>query len=228
MNSLSSRIKAALLTDTPIGVSFCRLGRPYDGGYVVIDDFSANDYLISMGVQNDVSFEKALENRVSFIDVYDFSISCLPEPIANSRFFKEKIKNNSYSVLTRAPEDKDLILKIDIEGSEWEFLPSLSHTQVERFRQIAIEIHWLIDTPEIKVPDIPMEVLERLSQTHQLVSIHPNNYGGTVVVEGVVVPQVLELTYLRKSSYSFSGVPGNPAYLFMPNNPEEKEIEAYL
>lgn len=226
--TVGGRVKQALTTDTPIGVSFRRVGRDYDGGYVLVDDLTASDYLISMGIANDVSFEKSLENTVSYIDMYDFSIDAPPEPVRNSEFFKEKIGSSSQHVLERIPEENDGILKIDIEGGEWEFLPSLSVEQLNNFRQIAIEIHWAIDYSFLQVTGMPVEVLEVLNQTHQLVAMHPNNYGSTVLVDGVVVPQVLELTYLRRSSYSFSGVPGNPVVFFMPNNPYAREIVRYL
>jgi hypothetical protein len=104
----------------------------------------------------------------------------------------------------------------------------LSSEQLSLFRQVVVELHWGIRTPYIYVPDFPVDILEHLLKTHQPVVVHPNNYGSTVVVDGVVVPQVIEVTLLRKSSYQFTEEPFSTAPFTSPNNPENPEIDGVL
>jgi len=225
---VEQRIKKAFITKTPKDKEFTRIGNSNDGGYVIVNDFSYNDYLISMGVANDVSFEEELCLTFSGMDLYDYSINFLPKPVKNSRFFQEKISDNSHHIFDRVPKDKDLILKIDIESGEWDFFDSLSSDQINRFRQIIIEIHWAIKTQHINYPTLPIWIIEKINKTHQVVAVHPNNYGGTVIVGETFVPQVMELTFLRKSDYTFTNEQNSANHLFKANNPYSLEIQNYL
>lgn len=222
---LGHRIKEALQLQGFKNESYIRVGRDNDGGYVMVNDIRPTDYLISMGIANDVSFEQGLQDKVLGIDMYDMSISSLPGEVRNGTFFKERVGADSHHVFNRIPEGSDAILKIDIEGGEWGFFRSLSEEQTLRFRQIVMETHWAIDYPGIHVPNMPVEVLEKINKTHQLVMIHANNYAKTVNVDGFDIPQVLELTYLRKDSYVFGDFSWPPEELIMPNNPTAKELE---
>lgn len=222
---LGQRIKTALQLQGFKNESYIRVGRDNDGGYVMVNDIKPTDYLISMGIANDVSFEQGLQDIVLGIDMYDMSIDNPPAPVKNSSFFKETIGADSHHVFNRIPYGSDAILKIDIEGGEWPFFKSLSAEQMQQFRQIVVETHWAIAHPAVTVKEMPVEVLEKINETHQLVMIHANNYAHTVNVDGFNIPQVLELTYLRKDSYEFGDYSWPPKELIMPNNPHAKEIE---
>lgn len=203
---------------------FSRMGSHYDGGYVVINDFSESDYLISFGIADNVDFENSMSQLVSGMDLYDYSIDHVPQHLNKYTFYKERVGANNDHIFNRAPSNKDLILKIDIEGSEWSFFESLSDEKINRFRQIMLEIHWGIENDEIFSPDIRLDVLNKINKTHQIIAIHPNNYAGIVSINGVFLPQVIELTFLRKSDYTF--IDGNPPEnLFYPNNPKSKELK---
>jgi hypothetical protein len=222
------RIRKAFVTKTPVGEVFKRIGCDGDGGYVVIDDFSNNDYLISMGIENNVSFEKELESTFAGMDLYDYSVNSLPEHLNNSRFFQEKVGGMHHHIFSRVPEEKDLILKIDIEGGEWPFFLSLSDEQMNKFRQIVVEIHWMIDEEWLSVKDMPIEIVEKINKTHQAVAVHPNNYSEVVSIDGIFVPQVIEITFARKSAYTFIDVENPANYLFQNNSNDHKTISEYL
>lgn len=208
-------------------IDIVRLGKSNDGGYVLANDFSNNDYLLSMGINDDVSIEKDLEFVLHGIDLYDHTINELPDSINNGRFFKEKVSNNISEILSRISSNFDIILKCDIEGSEWEMLETIKESEMLRFRQIALEIHWISDElyPGIGAP---IHVLEKINKTHQLFSIHANNYGPVTEIDGVIVPNVLELSYARKSSYEFYDGQLNSAELHQKNNPDLPEITELL
>lgn len=208
----------------PEGKVFSRMGSHYDGGYVTVNDFSSNDYLMSFGVETNVDFEHSMSHIVSGMDLYDYSVDSVPQHLTNYRFYKEKIGNDSHYVFDRVPAGKDIILKIDIEGGEWPFFESLNHEDISKFRQIIMEIHWGIQNEEINSPEIRLDILEKINKTHQLVAIHPNNWAGICYINNVAIPQVMELTFLRKSDYTF--VEGAPSReLFYPNNSQKYELE---
>ena len=209
-----------------------RFGNLQDGGYVYADDFSNNDYLISFGVENDIGFEKEVESVFAGMDLYDYSVDNLPEPLANSHFYKEKISKDSSDsssninkCLSRVPADKDCILKIDIEGYEWEVFNAISFDDLSRFRQIAVEIHWTEKILNDEAYSIISGALSKITHTHQSVNVHANNWGKINVIGNMFLPNVLEITFLRKSSYFFQEYEKNITdSLNYPNNRERPEI----
>lgn len=226
---IGNRIYRGLAVRSPNNKNFIRIGRDHDGGYVIVDDIKKDDFLISMGISDDVSFEQGMSSMVSGIHLYDYSIKELPDEVENSVFFIEKITNNSKHIFDRVPNNKDLILKIDIEGSEWGFFESLSDDHMNRFKQIVVEIHWFSKDAIVGPRDCPIHIIEKINKTHQIVALHPNNYSQTVVVnKKLIVPQVIELTLLRKTDYEFSDYDSVPRELFMPNNPDAADIVNYL
>jgi hypothetical protein len=183
-----------------------RLGSKNDGGYVVIKDFSKSDFLISMGVADDINFEAEISSLVAGIDLYDDSIQSLPGEISNGRFFKERIgKFPNISVadaMLRTGHTQDLILKMDIEGSEWEVLSQLSLTDLLKFRQLIIEFHFLANSLEPIDYESKISVLRKLAENFYILNSHPNNCGDLFVIENLLLPDVIEVTYVRKNSYS--------------------------
>lgn len=225
--NLGSRVKKALSVKIPEGYSYSRIGSNNDGGYVAVNDFTPDDYLVSFGIADNVDFEKEISPIVNGIDMYDFSIQRPREHVDKSRFYMERIGAEAKHIFDRVSDKKDLILKIDIEGSEWDFFENISEDHINRFRQIILEIHWMIENSQIYVPDCRIDIIEKINRTHQIVAVHPNNWGSVVEIEGVIVPTVLELTLLRKKDYVFvDGTP--PGYLFSKNNPNLPDIEGYL
>jgi hypothetical protein len=70
-----------------------------------------------------------------------------------------------------------------------------------------------------------LAILERVARTHAVVHVHANNYGGIGDVDGIRVPDVMELTYLRRSGLRFEPcVEEFPTTLDRPNDPERADI----
>ena len=94
------------------------------------------------------------------IDVYqyDHTVDGPPTPNARFRFFKKRIaaemskqSETLGSALAKlpAPDVGHAILKIDIEGSEWEVLDSTTIEQLARFSQVVGEFHGF-STPSMR------------------------------------------------------------------------------
>jgi hypothetical protein len=185
-----------------------RFGSSNDGGYILIDDIGFSDFLISMGVASDVNFEVELSKKIAGAHLYDDSINCLPRPIINSKFFKDRVGGEGFvsleDALANTDHQGDFILKMDIEGSEWEALDFASSEVLHRFRQIVIEYHWFENIQHDDFFLRVQRVLDKLELTHFVLNAHPNNWGDILVVENLTVPSVVEVTYLRKRSFDFS------------------------
>ena len=214
LSSIEARERAKsfinlLLPKTP-NILLKRYGSQYDGGYVLADDISTTDYLLSFGVASNVAFEDDISSKVAGMDLYDPNVNMLPHPIPNGRFFKEKITWHSNEdsadikkCMARVPDKADYILKIDIEGFEWEFFTSVSEEDLLKFRQVVIEFHWIDKILDSQYYEVIKNALIKMNTTHQSVNVHGNNYGDIVQFNDIFIPEVLEVTFLRKNSYTF-------------------------
>ena len=206
LNKRVSKVKELLKLRTPKSTTFKRLGSPHDGGYVIADDISSNDYVVSFGVEGNVDFEKDLNGYGCHIDMYDYSVDKTPIDIPNSRFFKEKIGVSADSTTLQEclnKTNKDIFLKVDIEGSEWDVFAASTEEELNRCRQITIEAHWLQNLPYDAFYNAVVMALTNLRKTHTPVLLHPNNNQPLMVLGNYPVPTVFEVLYLRNSSYKF-------------------------
>lgn len=96
-------------------------------------------------------------------------------------------------------EQSDMILKMDVEGAEWDFLQETSSELLGKFLQITFELHDLTD--EANAEKI-IPALEKLRLTHDPVWIHANNNGIIEEAGGIRMPQFLEITYVNKEKYN--------------------------
>ena len=126
----------------------------------------------------------------------------------------------------------DAILKIDIEGAEVEVLATFPAEDLRYFKQITMELHGLHSIKDDEYFSDLVKCLNNLNSNHLLISVHANNWGKFVIVEGVPFPDVLELTYLRKTesnttSKNFETIDLMPEQM-APNNPLESDISLNL
>ncbi len=90
-------------------------------------------------------------------------------------------------------EDKNILLKIDVDGAEYKvFNDEKFYMDIAGVSQILLEFHDL-DVQLVTVEDI----MNRLALTHSLIHIHGNNYGPPFWYKGKAIPRVIEVTLLR-------------------------------
>jgi hypothetical protein len=119
-----------------------RLGKDYDGGYILANVPNANyTTLLAGGISNDISFEKAfLENYPNTVCfACDGTIESLPEPNSDILFIKKNIgfENNDQTTNLHIiiNGNEHIFVKMDIEGGEIPWLKSLSDAQMNKFEQ---------------------------------------------------------------------------------------------
>jgi tetratricopeptide (TPR) repeat protein len=197
-----------------------RVGRDYDGGYVVVDRIGSYDLLLSAGISDDDSFELAFaaEHKGIRAVCFDGSIKALPSGSKELTFVSKNVGRGGEEVERLSAHiggAENVFLKMDIEGHEWEVFADLFETDsMRKVKQMVVELHHVnLNT---------MKVLDQLALTHRLCHLHPNNAGSVELVGGVWIPEYLECTYLRLAEFGLTSPDPpflwrDPASLDMPN-----------
>lgn len=212
---LYNRIKAIkqLLKIHKAETDYVRIGSKNDGGYILANDIKETDYVISFGVDNNIDFENELSDLGCRVDMYDYSITVPPENIRESaRFFNKKIVGDFGTSGINTFEtnlsqciyqiENDIILKIDIEGSEWDVLSTSKN--LNKFRQIVFEAHWMQNLIDPIFYNKVLNALINIRQTHIPVWVHANNNVPLLILGNSPVPTVFEVLFLRKESYNYT------------------------
>ena len=234
VNERANTIINLLKVQTPVGEKISRIGSEADGGYVFIDDLNKRDLFISAGIADDFNVDQQVVDRVGKLIMIDPSIDPIIFPQDNQEFIQLPLapisnkKGISLEELLTKNHYPDAILKMDIEGAEWDILADLEQEKYKHFRQIVMEFHWLSNVNDNTLHLKKIKALTKLNCFHQIISIHVNNYGEYRIMGGVPIPDVVEITYLRKSDYVFEpGFSNQVRALMNRNNIEKPEIEVW-
>ena len=210
-----------------------RIGQNRDGGYVLFSPIAEGSVVYSFGLGNNVDWDLAMAEMGFDIYMYDHTIYALPTEHERFHFFKSGISGVPGKPNLKTIDEclkannhigrKDIVLKMDVEGAEWEFLNNISLETLQQFSQIVFEMHGLSDLS--KASEI-IPALEKLSKTHQAIHIHANNYCGKFKVCGILMPDAIELTLVRKSDHTFTqSITTFPTKLDYPNHAEFPDID---
>lgn len=216
-------------------VGLIRIGDEFDGGYAISSVISPDSNCISVGVGTNISFDIEIAKKINSVHLYDHTVVGLPVPAPENVVFFSKglgLKSNSTFVtlqeaVSKFPNGSPLILKIDIEGSEWSIFKDIDTQTLLRFEQIVIEFHDLHRINNLDFFDVVINCLSHLYKYFAVINRHPNNWGKFDIIHGVAVPDVLEVTYVKRdnplSDGSICPVPANDPANF-PCNPDGPEI----
>ena len=204
----------ALLSPLDVeGGKYVRIGNNYDGGYVMLDDFQRKiEAAYSLGIGSDVSWDESIACRGIEVFMYDHTIGRLPRNHPKFHYFKTGVTGSNKGVnlktlATLIAENnhitcKNLILKMDIEGCEWDVFQEISSSTINQFYQIVVEFHYLTQGVYESNHKI-VEVLKKINQTHQSIHVHANaNVASYPLWIGeLILPSVLEVTYIRRVDF---------------------------
>ena len=225
-------IRGLLTSFTLPLTTYKRFGDDFDGGYLLSAKIESRTNCISIGVGTNISFDIAISRFVDQVHLYDHTVTELPQiaPV-NVKFFSNGLGPKSVGqyltlqdCVAKFPDTSDLILKVDIEGAEWDIFDNETQIDFTRFAQIAVEFHDFYriynDSHFHKV----IRVLNKLNVTHQVINIHANNWGKFEIVANVPFADVLEVTYISKLALHESLPAPSLNDLNKPCNPNAHEI----
>jgi hypothetical protein len=203
----------AILRPLNVTCGKVRIGGPNDGGYVMANDFKGNTLCYSIGVGPQVIWDHEMANRSMHVYQYDHTVERAPSDHPSFHFHKIGVAPNlsdpQMITLERMLEDNDhcdedhMLLKIDIEGFEWDVLDGMSSNLLSKFDQIVVEFHGLQFLDRDSFQTRAERVFKNLAHSHACIHIHGNNYGGFSIIKNVPVPNVIEVTYALRSRFDF-------------------------
>jgi hypothetical protein len=176
-----------------------RYGRDEDGGYVIYDNPLGAKHLLGYGVDKDVSFENQLTEAWGIkAHIFDHTIDEVPLTGPSVTYIKEGIGAVDAAPLFSlenhikrfVPDGANFVLKMDVEGAEWDVLRT---ADLSRVSQLIVEFH----EPRGEYSD----VIQKINEMFHLVHIHGNNCHNQpwMYIDRVhVMPRYLECTYVRK------------------------------
>ena len=183
-----------------------RLGDNFDGGYVIGSAEGNYDCYISAGVSNDESFSRDfiqcynMNKSNSF--AFDGTITNYPYNYTEDITFIKKNINSFYdtknaNLLYFMRTYKNIFLKMDIEGSEYNWLLNTDQNDLLSLKQIVMEFHGINDDSWGASYKQKVECFKKLSNTHYLIHVHGNNHSGLKDN----IPDVIEVAFIRKDCF---------------------------
>ena len=184
-----------------------RIGSGQDGGYLVPDDLEGIKYCFSPGVGDNSSFEEDLyskykihsylcDNSVEYPNSKSNGIKFLKKHLGLSDTdstisFRKWLSNNKI--------DNEMILQMDVEGFEYDFLFDTTAEDLNKFRIIIIEFHSFEDIFTYHGFKLINSSFLKILKTHSVVHIHPNNIISPFSYKGIEIPTGIEVTFYNNS-----------------------------
>lgn len=203
----------SLLTPFDIDRPKIRIGPTKDGGYILVDGISPAQTVISYGISREYRFDVEMAERGHDVYMFDHTIEAIQAENKKLHFFREgvagctDISQNLFSIqdqLRRHQIRGDrLILKMDVEGAEFDALDAVPDDTLDRFEQIVLEVHWLNNLDDLAFRDRFCRIFRRLNCAFTLFHVHANNWdgpNGLAIVSGIPVSTLLELSYVKSAS----------------------------
>ena len=92
-----------------------------------------------------------------------------------------------------------MILKLDIESSEWKVFQNLPKKTILQFKYIVGEFHF-----NNKNKYIYLDIIKKIKITHQIFHLHCNNCSQRVInIDGYNICALLEISFIKKEGYLF-------------------------
>lgn len=208
-------------------VELIRIGGNDDGGYLIPNDLGGIIALFSPGVAETATFELEIAQKGIKSYLADYSVDNSPSEHEYIEFDKKFIgsrNNDQFMTLAewvnskQLPEVGDLLLQMDIEGSEYETILSTANDLLGRFRILVIEFHFLDKVSTYFGNKLIIETFSKLLTQFKIVHIHPNNCCAPILIHGKRIHPCIEVTFFRRDRFEKSNPTTNfPHALDRPN-----------
>lgn len=190
--------------------SLLRLGPLSDGGYVLPKVALDNlEFLMSPGVYDSWGFEVdvARESRCG-VALLDGSMERPRELPADFVFQRMWLGGRDTETSTSLKgwisslglqQNQNLGLQMDIEGAEWEVFMRTPRESLRQFRFIVAEFHGFDWSPFLwDFATKIRPVFRRLMRDFSVVHVHANNCCRAVTVGDLLIPSVIEVSFVRR------------------------------
>jgi len=192
-----------------IGKQRILIGKKEDGSYVILDDFQNIKIAYSFGIRREIQFDKNLADRGIDVYMYDHTINSLP--YNNTKFHWKKIgitgkmlKSLENLIIENGhSSEENMILKMDVEGAEWESLIDTPSKILSQFKYILIEYHFK-DHKSANESLIYYNVIKKIHQTHQVFYLRCHNQYLIVNFGNNRFCKYLEVSYVIKKDFEFT------------------------
>lgn len=181
-----------------------RCGKNHDGGYVLLKEiFDKIDIVYSYGIDDSEDsdcFDVECANDGKQVFMFDGTIDRASETHPLMNFKKENVTGDNFIghvFQNRHGSEKNMLLKMDIEGCEYEVIQNNLKFIAQHFEMLCIEFHG-INNPEYYNFENKMEVVDSILEYYDIFHMHANNW----VARNFTVPNVLEVSFVRKGSCS--------------------------
>ncbi len=186
--------RAAFLAElAPVTLKNCtlkRFGSTNDGGYLICDNLSdgvQSGYSYGVGPNDELGCDVSKRYRVPVHEydcfdparpaceggVFQFNNECLAPHAARDRHHR-RFDSLQNQIARNGDAGKRLLVKIDIEGAEWEALLATPDDVLDRIDQIPMELHVFNG-----VTARHMQVIRTLKEKFYVVNLHYNNFACT-------------------------------------------------
>ena len=215
-----------------ISCELIRIGGHGDGGYLVPNNLKDISYCFSPGVSFTASFEKELSEKYNIKSfMVDASVDKPPISDPNFQFLSKYLgsfTDNKFITLsdwlyeTTGSNEFGKILQMDIEGGEYDVLIYEDAKTLASFSTIVIEFHFLHHLFKKSFLKMFSSIFEKLYKNFSICHVHPNNCCGLVELDGISVPRVMEITFIRNDY--IEKLSKNDANIVLPNILDRKNV----
>ena len=220
-----------------VSCDLIRIGGDNDGGYLVPRNIGEIKYCFSPGVDRTSKFEQELSHRFNIRSfLADASVEKPPFIDPNFEFVKKFIGTDTLGQFITLSDwineciiddMSPKILQMDIEGAEYDVLLYESVETLASFSFLVIEFHYWQKILEKDFLSILNVTFKKLLKNFAICHVHPNNCCGIYTTNGISVPRVLEVTFIRRDlvqAARSSDAIVLPHLLDQPNNPDLEDI----
>ena len=198
-----------------IGKNKIRVGNNGNGGYVLLDDFKDIKIAYSLGIEYMIEFDKSLADRNIDVYMYDHTINGLLYYNKKFHWFKKGLcasYNRQINLMTLTEmlkqnghlNETNMILKIDVEGAEWEAFNELSEEFLSKFKYIVGEFHSFKDMiMRERRSELIFNVFRKLNKTHQVFHKHCHATFDAFLLGEYYFSETMELSYVRRDENKF-------------------------
>lgn len=184
-------------------ISKRRIGESGDGGCIMLEP-SQSGIALSFGHKGNGEWELSLAKMGWQVWQFDTHIKTPVQQHINLHFINKAVSANisdgSHILLSEVfdlvGDEKNLLLRMDMEGDEWNLLEVTTSEQIERFTQFYVEFHGLTNP---KLFESFEYLIQKIRLTHIPVHIHAHNCGPLFAFDKFIFPHLLEVTFANKN-----------------------------